>query len=115
MPPENNNDTYKIEHHKIPSSNKLEILDFVSVMDSLLLLVKSEKQVNLLQFKAEKEVGYSFTKIATMNEQRHQYIFAPSWGSDSRVDCRRNFPGLAAGDHVGRAQFNVLDVPSSNF
>lgn len=76
MPPENDQGTYHIENHKIPHSEKLEILDFVGIFDCLLILVKLKKEVTLLQFKSNRFQSYEFNKLGSVYNDKHNYALA---------------------------------------
>lgn len=76
MPPENDDGTYEVQHHKIPGGDWINILDHASIHQAILLLVKTENHLNLLLFRNEGSNGYSFSKLSTLSESKHLYSIA---------------------------------------
>ena len=76
MPPENDDGTYEVQHHKIPGGDWINILDLASTNQTILLLVKTENHINLLLFKNEGSKGFSFKKLSSLSESKHLYSTA---------------------------------------
>lgn len=76
MPPENENGTYDLEHHNIPGTTNFEVLDCVAEAKSIFLLLKTEGRTILIQFMADSPEGYSFSKIGSFHDSKHQFIMA---------------------------------------
>ena len=66
---------YNLEHHEIPHSDKMQILDIATADTCILLLCELKNEVSLVQFTKTQGTA-NFLKINSFKDDRHSYMIA---------------------------------------